>query len=109
MEEVEGRDGPGCCSTRPSSDELTSKEVSSAPPLLSGSGEVEEEWEVVEEVEEDEDRGEVSEQEAGGRKDMGCSDSGSEDSSPPADVEAPDADVGAEAAPPACAAPLLYS
>lgn len=38
---------------------------------------------------------------------MWWSDCGSDDSSPPADVEA--ADVGPEAAPPAGAAPLLYS
>lgn len=69
--EVEGRDGPGCCSTGPSSAEVgISEEVSSSRPLsLSGSGEVEEEREVVEDVEEDEEWGEVSEDEAGGRKD----------------------------------------
>lgn len=51
--EVEGRDGPGCCSTGPISARLgTSKEAFSPPPSFSGSGEVEEEREVVEEVEE---------------------------------------------------------
>lgn len=53
---VEGRDGPGCCSTGPSSAKLgTSEEASSPPPSLSGSGEVEEEREVVEEVLEDDE------------------------------------------------------
>lgn len=55
-EEVEGRDGPGCCSTGPISTNLgTSEEVFSPPPSLSWSGEVEEEREVVEDVEEDEE------------------------------------------------------
>lgn len=103
---MEGRDGPGCCSTGPSSAELG---TSSPPPSPSGSGEVEEEREVVEEVVEDEEWGEVSEEETGGGKDKGWSDCGSDDSSPPADVEAADADVGAEATPPASGAPLLYS
>lgn len=68
--EVEGRDGPGCCSTGPCSTELGTSEVPSSPSSsLSGSGEVEEEREVVEEVVEDEEWGEVSEEEAGGGKD----------------------------------------
>lgn len=54
--EVEGSDGPGCCSTGPSSVKLgTFEEVSSPPPSFSGSGEVEEERDVVEEVVEDEE------------------------------------------------------
>lgn len=103
---MEGRDGPGCCSTGPSSAELG---AFSPPSSLSGSGEVEEERDVVVEVVEDEEWGEVSEEETVGGKDKGWSDCGSDDSSPPADVEAADVDVGAEAAPPAGAAPLLYS
>lgn len=107
--EVEGSDGPGCFSTGPSSAELgTSEETSSPTPSLSGSGEVDEEREGVGEVVEDEECGDVSEEEeAGGGKDKCWVDCGSDDSSPPADVEA--ADVGPEAAPPASAAPLLYS
>lgn len=54
--EVEGRDGPGCCSTGPISTKLgTSEEAFSPLPSLSGSGEVEEEREEVEEEEEDEE------------------------------------------------------
>lgn len=53
---MEGRDGPGCCSTGRTSAKLgTSDEGSSLPLSLSGSGEVEEEREVVEEVVEDEE------------------------------------------------------
>lgn len=54
--EVEGRDGPGCCSTGPIPAKLgTSEETFPPAPSLSGSGEVEEEREVVgEEEEEDE-------------------------------------------------------
>lgn len=100
--------GPSCCSTGSNSIEFgTSLEAFSPPPSLSGSGEVEDEREVVEEVVEDEDCGEVSEMEAGGGKDEWWIDCGSDDSSPPADVEA--ADVGPEVAPPASAVPLLYS
>lgn len=54
--EVEGRDGPGCCSTGPSSAMLGTPEEAPSPILsLSGSGEVEEEREVVEEVLDDEE------------------------------------------------------
>lgn len=106
--EVEGKDGPGCCSTGPDSIEFcTMHEASSSPLPRSGSGEVEEEREVVEDEVEDEEWGEVSEEEAGGGKDERGRDCGSEDSSPPADVEA--ADVGPDAFPPPAAAPLLYS
>lgn len=67
--EFEGIEGPGCCSTGPKSTELCSIEEASSPTLpLSGSGEVEEERDVVEEVEEDEEWGDVSEEEAGGGK-----------------------------------------
>ncbi len=53
---MEGIEEPGCCSTGPSSAKLgTSEEASSLTSPLSGSGEVEEEWEVVEEVVEDEE------------------------------------------------------
>lgn len=49
----------------------------------------------------------------GGGKEEGWSECGSEDSSPPADVEAADTAVApaveATAAPPVTAAPLLYS
>lgn len=101
--------GPGCCSTDPSSAKLcTSEEGPSVTSSLSGSGEVEEDWEVVEEVAEDEEWREVSEEEAGGGNDKAWIDCGSDDSSaPPADAKA--ADVEPEAAPPASAAPLLYS
>lgn len=112
--EVEGRDGAGCCSTGPNSAEAGTSGKASSPPLSpSRSGEVEEEREVVEEVVEDEECGEVSEEEAGGGKDKGWSECGSDDSSPPADVKAADAVAGAAveaaAAPPASTAPLLYS
>lgn len=107
--EVEGRDGPGCCSTGPGSATLGASDDASSPaPSFSGSGEVDEEREVVEEVVEDEEWGEVSEEEAGGGKDTWWVDCGSDDSSPPADMEA--ADAGPEAAPPPAApAPPLYS
>lgn len=59
---------------------------------------------------EDDEWGEVSEDEAGGGKHTGWTDCGSDDSSPPADVEAADAEVGADGAPPVTVAvPLLYS
>lgn len=54
------RQGPGCCSTGITSEDL--RQPSSAP--LSGSGEVEEERGVVEEVLEVEECGEVSEEQA---------------------------------------------
>lgn len=54
--EVEGRDGPDCCPTGPSSAMLGTSEEASSPTLsLSGSGEMEEEREVVEEVVDDEE------------------------------------------------------
>lgn len=52
--EVEGRDGPGCCSTGPISAKFGISEEAFSP-LPSGSGEVEEEREVVEEEDEDEE------------------------------------------------------
>lgn len=52
--ELEGRDGQGCCSTGSISAKLGNSEEASLPaPSLSGSGEVEEEREVVGEEEED--------------------------------------------------------
>lgn len=111
--EAEGRDEAGCLSTAPSAAESwATVGASLAPPLpLWGSGEVEEDREVVEEVLEVEECGEVSEEEeAGGGKDEGGSEWGSEDSSPPAEVEATEAELGAAeeapAAPPASPAPL---
>ena len=54
-EVVEG-DGPGCCSTGPNSTGFgTFTETSSPLPSFSGSGEVEEEREVVEDVVEEEE------------------------------------------------------
>lgn len=105
---MEGTDGPSRCSTESNSTELgTSRKASSPPPCLSGSGEVEEERDVVQDVVEDEEWGEVSDEEAGGWKDEWWSDCGSDNSSPPADMEA--ADIGPEAAIPVDAVPVLYS
>lgn len=65
--EAEGRDGIGCWSTGPDRTRSTpSDEASYPPPPLSGSGEVEEERGVVEEVVEEEVWGEVSEEVADG-------------------------------------------
>lgn len=101
--EVEGIEEPDCPSTASSSEILgTSEEASSPTRSLSGPGEVEEERDVVEEVVDEEECGEVSEKEAGGGKE--CVSDGL---SPPADVEA--ADVEPEAAPPPIDVPLLYS
>lgn len=109
--EVKGMDGPGCCSTGPSTAEHCTSEEASSPPLsLPKSREAEEEREVVQEVVvEVEDWGDVSEEEGTGGGDIGRSDSGSEDSSPPAVPEAADAEVEATLPPPASTAPLLYS
>lgn len=104
--DVEGREGPGCCSTRISSVDMGT--VSSAPLSISRSGEVEDERDVVEEVVEEDEWGDVSEEQAGGRQGTGWMDCGSDDSSPPA-VEAAETDVGADRAPPVAAVPLLYS
>lgn len=64
---VEGRDGPGCCSTGLSCIRLGTSSIDAfSSSSLSGSGEVEEERGVVEEVVDDEEWGEVSEEEASG-------------------------------------------
>ena len=112
--EEKGRDGAGCLSTGPgAAGSWGAPGASLAPPLpLSGSGEVEEDREVVEEVLEVEECGDVSEEEGDMGKVEGGSEWGSEDSSPPAEVEATEVAAAADApaAPPTGPAPLpLYS
>lgn len=58
--DVEGRERPGCCSTRINSVDMG--KVSSAPLSFSRSGEVEDERDVVEEVVEEDDWGDVSDE-----------------------------------------------
>lgn len=107
-DDVEVESSEGRCSTgRSPAESGTSEQASSCPTSRSGSGEEEEERDVVEEVEEVEDWGEVSEEESGGGKDVWSSGCSSDDSSPPAEVEA--ADVGPGMTPPTSAAPLLCS